>query len=800
MLNFHLERNWKGKKKMFQKILKKDLKRKKVMNIILLIFMLTACILIASSTNLLYSTITAVDYFVEKSNVASVISITGSNATTSQTIENWAKNNRNVTSYMGEDCVMLKESNVTASTGKELKDTGFLIVTTKPTKFNLVFDPNGRDFEVGPSEAAVPVSIQKKMGLNLGDRLTIVTNGNKKDFTISCIFKDAVFGSAMVGMKRIIISSEDFNYIFDNAEEADRIQLWGFEKKDGIQNKDLASEFSDMNVFSYATITKDVISTAYVMDMMLAAVMIIVSIFLILISFLILRFTIVFTVMEDYKQIGVMKAIGLKNSSIRGMYSIKYFILSVVSGLIGYLISFPIAFIMKKDISEYILLKESAFQGVISLLSVILVVGVTILFCSYSTGKIKRISAIDAIRQGNIGERFKNTRKISLHHRKWIRVPLFLAISDIVSDFKKFIILIITFALGTAIIIIPNNIINTISSNDSITLFGYSKSDFYIRKNAADSKENEIKHMKELQNEFQKEGFETSLRAELMTTGKALSMDKSVNQGVLILQGIGIGTDAYDYLEGTPPVLKNEIAITEKTATILNVGVGDSILCEIQGETKEFIISALFQSLNNLGHSIRVSEAYPADGGIDFQVSGILEGASSKEKAKLLIRLKESFPELDIKTGKEVVNVFTGNITAQIAELEKLILLIVLGINILMTALLLRMLMSKEIPEIAILKSLGFYQSSIKLWQMFRIGIILLLSILLGTIVANTTGNVLAAGIFRIMGVTRLKLTIVPLQVYLIYPAIIFVATMAAVICSLGRIKKTHVWELNNQE
>jgi putative ABC transport system permease protein len=49
---------------------------------------------------------------------------------------------------------------------------------------------------------------------------------------------------------------------------------------------------------------------------LVAIVMMIVSACLILISFLILRFTIVFTVQEDYREIGVMKAIGIRSIGI----------------------------------------------------------------------------------------------------------------------------------------------------------------------------------------------------------------------------------------------------------------------------------------------------------------------------------------------------------------------------------------------------------------------------------------------------------------------------------------------------
>ena len=48
---------------MFFKILKKDIIRKKAMNIILFLFMIISSMLIASSVNMLYTTTTALENF-----------------------------------------------------------------------------------------------------------------------------------------------------------------------------------------------------------------------------------------------------------------------------------------------------------------------------------------------------------------------------------------------------------------------------------------------------------------------------------------------------------------------------------------------------------------------------------------------------------------------------------------------------------------------------------------------------------------------------------------------------------------
>ena len=62
----------------------------------------------------------------------------------------------------------------------------------------------------------------------------------------------------------------------------------------------------------------------YVMDMIVAFTMLILSICLIIVSFVVLKFSITFTISEEFREIGVMKVIGISNFKIRSLYLTKY--------------------------------------------------------------------------------------------------------------------------------------------------------------------------------------------------------------------------------------------------------------------------------------------------------------------------------------------------------------------------------------------------------------------------------------------------------------------------------------------
>ncbi|MRQ30053.1 FtsX-like permease family protein, partial [Bacillus anthracis] len=72
-------------------------------------------------------------------------------------------------------------------------------------------------------------------------------------------------------------------------------------------------------------------------DGIIAAVLIIISGLLMLIAMLCIRFTIITSMEEDYREIGVMKAIGIHNKDIQKLYIIKYIFISAGGCICGYI-------------------------------------------------------------------------------------------------------------------------------------------------------------------------------------------------------------------------------------------------------------------------------------------------------------------------------------------------------------------------------------------------------------------------------------------------------------------------------
>lgn len=130
-----------------------------------------------------------------------------------------------------------------------------------------------------------------------------------------------------------------------------------------------------------------------------------------------------------------------------------------------------------------------------------------------------------------------------------MKPALFLAANDVLSSPRRFAAVTLTFTLCLLLVMILVNTVNTLKSPGLVTAFA-------------------------------------------LTHGDDICKSRS-------MQGIGTTADQYLYYEGTPPQNAGEIAVTKFTAEKLGVGIGDKVIIrQLEGE-KEYMVTALFQSMNN---------------------------------------------------------------------------------------------------------------------------------------------------------------------------------------------------------
>ncbi len=790
---------------MFFSILKKDLKRKKSMNIILLIFIILATTFLASSVNNLIAISNSVDYFMEKAKTPDYI-ISAYDRGENKEFDKWLNTSNLIKSYDIDRSTILSKDNIKIKKGEKLQDFepfGDMLLQAQPKKYGKLLDDNGKDIILKSGEIAFSLADKNKNNLEANDKVVITLGYVKKEFSIKLFTKDAIFGSSMNEMKRVLISDEDYE-IFKSCKDASTINNY-YIMSDNTAT--LEKEFKNIECNTIVNLDKSFIKTSFILDMLPSAILIILSLCLILIAFLILRFTIIFTLQDDFKEIGVMKAIGLKEFDIKKVYLVKYLAITIIGVVIGLVVSFPFGNILLKQSTGNILMESSTGNIFVNIACSILVVLIVLLFCYTCTRKLNKFSAIDAIRNGSTGENFKGKSRLKLKNYKNIKTPMFMAINDILCSRKRFVVLILTFCIGTILIIIPVNTINTLKDGNIIKTFGLDYSDVLIETDKMDkytkgaSKEEYLKDMESLRESFRASGVDIKIYGEVMYRLKFYAGDKDNVLSLMAFQSQESDTNRYNVLKGNMPELKNEAAITETVAKKLNVSIGDTIYAQIGKEEKELIVTGLYESMTNMGQSVRLSTKVDIDFkylAMTFPFQGNFEG---KEEPQVLIdKLRDKYPSYSFKNSQEYVSRYIGSSLNQFDAMKNLIVLIVVCINALITILMMKTFITKDKGEIAMLKSIGFRNSSIRLWQSARIIIILVVAIILGIILSNFLGPITAGQVFAIMGVHNIIFKVEVLEVYILYPSILLVVTTAIAYLSAGAVKKIDLKEINNME
>ena len=713
---------------MYLRILGKDLRQKKMMNAILLAFIILAAAFIAGSAGNVTTVFTALDRYFEMAGVPDYWFAATDPGEVAR-FEAFAKEHGYV--YQKADLMQIDPKDVLVE-GEEFSYGNTLCLST--VEGSRVFDSDAREIkEVGEGEIYVASNLfcSEEYAFREGGTVSIASKGVEKEFVLQKAAKDALFGSPMIGMARFLVSKKDYDLFYQkNKSICYMVSVY-------TEDPAYPKAFADLELDLVMNEEYSTVKLMYLMDLLIAAVMLAVSVCLILISLVILHFTIRFTVTEDFREIGVMKAIGIKNSSIRGLYIIKYFAVAVVGSAIGFALSFPFGALLLSKSSQNIIISNEG-NALLQLLCAISTAAFVALFCYYCTRNVKKFSPIDAIRNGETGERYRGRGVVHLSRSK-LRPVFFLAVNDILSAPKRYLAMALIFILGTLLVIIPVNSINTLRSDKLLSWFNMADSDHVISQETLlmlDGNNRKLLEdgIAEVEDFLSKRQIQAEVFQEAMFR-MGISFGEKKTSSLAFL-GIGAVTaDQYAYIEGTPR--------------------DDAFMA------------------GSFGIQVRYAD-HP--------------GKKELEERKGL--LAAAFPDAAVYTAGEYVSNMIGDSAGQLEDIKALILLVVLCIHMLVALLMEKSFLTKEKGEIAILKAIGFRNGFLILWQTMRIGLVLAGSVLLGVLLSKPISGLTVGPIFQMMGAYKMELEVLPFEVYAQYPLLMLAAVLLAAFIAAQGLRK----------
>ncbi|MBP5492111.1 MAG: FtsX-like permease family protein [Clostridiales bacterium] len=788
---------------MFLRIFKKELKKRKAMNLIVLLFITLAAMFVGTGLNNVITVANGTDYYLEKAGIGDFVIVTlGPDSIGA--LDNMLETEKAIDSYRMDTVIFGSQDSLKKADGSKIETRNTILMQDlSASSFHFFNLDNEAPKALSSGHCYVTGNFMSKNNLKVGDIIEV----GQEDVTFRLIIdgkiKDALFGSDMMGNTRILMHSDDFKKL----EENETIMKYNAGQVCCIDTKDIDAIAEASAACTNIGFAKPVatIALCYVMDMIVAFVVLILSVCLIILSFVVLKVSLSFTISKEYREIGVMKAIGIKNTKIRFLYLTKYLGLAIIGSVIGFFLSIPLTNLLLSSVSNNMVLGND-YGLLYNAIGAVIVV-ITILILAYmATRIVKKATPVDAIRTGQSGERYSKKSKLHLSRSKRAGASSFLALNDTVSSPKRYISIIIAFTICMLFVLMLVNTTNTMQSDGLIDSF-VTKSDLYL--DSVSQTMNVMTYDKDQMTEYfdakdkklSELGIPGHFSQDLQYT---YNVDVNGKAHRIVCQyGYRVDFNKYRFTEGTAPRNKNEIAITKRLSDMIGAKIGDTVTIDFGTEKIDCIITAYYESFNQVGEVIRLHSDAPVDNkfissGMAFQID-FDDDPSEKVIEERKDIIKANFIHDKVENAGEYV-ASCINVVPTMLAVQYMLLGITIIIVSLITILMEVSFIADEKSKIALLKAIGFQSKKISRWHVLRFGIVTLFAMVLTAALSIPMTKLCISPIFGTMGTSKINYAFDPLQIFVIYPAIIVATTLLVAYLTSLSSKSIHASDTANIE
>ncbi len=782
------------------KILRNDFLRKKSVTIVVFAFMFLSAWLVAGGSNLIVELSNALNGLFATAHAPHFVQMHAGEISQAE-IDRWAGANSLVAAQQSVEMITIDGASMVLGDSPTPEENSIMDISIvqQNDDFDFLLDLDNRIIQVGPGEIGVPIYFMQEKQLKIGDNVRLSNLPFEMNFTIAAFVRDAQMNPAIIHSKRFVVNGADY------AELAGHFQ----EKEYLIEF--LLTDAGRVDEFSAAYLSSDLPKKGPTVDESLfkalnaltdgivAGVVIVLSLLLMVIAILCLRFTMLATIEEDYREIGVMKAVGIAQADIKRIYLSKYIAMGALASLLGYLASLVSHRYLAANILLYIgQAPKSLLQYAIPFVAAAGIALIVVLACLLILRRVNRITAVEALRSGGTSESLKNINFLRLGNSRILDINVLLGLRDVVQRFRMFALLCFVFFFCACIVIIPIHFLTTMTSPTFIAYMGIGQSDIRI----------DLRQSEEIVDRFERMITAIASDPEVERFAPMITSQFKMVLGNGEVEAINIETGDFtlfplDYLDGVAPQNEGEIALSYLKAQDMEKGVGDSVTLLANGREQALEVSGIYQDVTNGGRTAKavLPTALPLEpeNALWYTINLDLKSADKRAAGKINKKVQaysSAFAPARVTDLEGYVAQTLGNTIAQLQKVTLVAVVAGLLVSVLMTALFLKMLIAKDGSQIAIMKSLGFSLGNIRVQYLTKTFFLLLIGILLGTIFANTTGQRLVSMLWSFMGAAQIHFIIDPIQAYLLFPLLLLLTVSVTTVISIAGIKETSIIQM----
>ncbi|MEK4006944.1 ABC transporter permease [Paenibacillus sp. FSL H3-0333] len=756
---------------MYLKLIKNDLRKSKLITGTIMAFILVAAMLTSLAASLTVNLSGAIDNMLLSAKALHFMQMHTGNVDVDQ-LRRFADTNGSVEEYQVQEFLNIEGAEIVIgndSLAGSIQDNG---LSVQGKKFDYLLDLNGGVIHPADGEIYVPVYYRQEGNAALGDTLTI----HGISFHVAGFLRDSTMNAALVSSKKFLVSQADFERVREFGQLEHLIE---FRLSEGVNYPAFETAYLDAGLPANGppAITYNQVKMINgITDGIMIAVLVLIGMLVIIVAFLCIRFTLLATIEEDYKEIGVLKAIGMRVSQIKKLYLAKYGAITGVACVLGFLASLPLQIPFMHNIRLYMGDSGSRFPGLLSgLAGAVLIFAVVMLYVNGVLRRFRNISPAQAVRFGASRESSKPGRSFRLSYNRLFTRNIFLGIKDVLSRKKLYVTMTMVLVISSFIMIVPYNISNTISAPGFITNMGMGISDLNIgvlRTQVEDvpGKAAEVAARLAEDKNVEKYAMFTSRMLERRT-------DDGTPEKLRVTFG-DYSAFPVTYSKGRAPQAEAEIAVSVLNAEDLEMNVGDEIVVIADGTEKHLKVCGIYSDVTNGGRTAQAN--FKMNHGEILSASIAVTFRDRQSVQAAISQYREQFPFAKITGIDETIGQMLGPMRKAIQKASIVATLATVLLTLLVTTLFMKLLVAKDRYCIAILKSIGLTSRDIRRQYLTRSVTVLGMGVITGTLLANTLGELAGVAIVSSFGASAFHFEVNPWFVYLFSPLLIAGCVVAA--------------------
>lgn len=772
------------------KILKRDFLRKKVITLVVFAFILLSALLVASGANLILEISNSLNALFATAEVPHFMQMHVGDIDQAA-IDSWTAADGRISAQQTVLMITVDGTNLYLGDSQTPEENSIMDISfvKQNASFDYLLDLENQIVQLSPGEIGIPVYYAQERNLKLGDAVRLRQDSWEKEFTVAAIVRDAQMNPAIIHSKRFLVSDTDFDLVREQFPDAEYLIEF------------LLADFAQIGEFSSAYVASGLPQTGTALDYrmfkafnaltdgIVAGVIIVLSLLLMLIAILCLRFTILATLEEDTREIGVMKAIGIASRDIRGIYLSKYVAIGAFAALLGYLASLSLNRVLSANIMLYVgSAPKSTLQHLLPIFAVGVIFLMVLFSCALILRRFDRISAVQALRSGTVGESM-NVRRLRLAKSILPNVNLFLGVRDIFQRFKLFWLLTFVFFFAATIILIPIHFLATMESPSFITYMGSGSSDLRMDLRQSENMDERFESMIA----YLAADEDVARYAPLVTSQFTLLQEDGTREALNVESG-DFTLFPLNYVQGDAPLREDELALSILNAQEMEKGLGDTVILVVAGEERTMTVSGIYQDVTHGGRTAKATLPYDRESVLWYSVSlDLAPGVAVEQKAQ---EYADAFHPARVTDLEGYIGQTLGNTVDQLRLVTIVAILVGLFVSILITSLFLNMLINKDAAQIAVMRGIGFSLRNIRQQYLARALFLLGFGIVLGTTFSNTLGQHLVSVLWSLMGASQIRFVIDPVQAYLLFPLLLMACVSLTTLISIRSIKESSIAQM----